>query len=106
MKQRSLLTTQAKPGCKVCRTVRPFLIVAVSLIALLWSRPDWRLPDGFDYSTIVGDVFALVCVLYVVWRVVDHLKHRPADESAEPLDVPVRRARRRNRVAGDPRGWK
>lgn len=106
MKQRSLLTTQDKPGCKVCRTVRPFLIVAVGLIALLWSQPDWRFPEGFDYSAIVGDVFALVFVLYLAWRVYQYRKTERQGHLTHDADVPVRRGRRGNRVAGDPRGWK
>ncbi len=110
MKKRSILQqASASRGCKVCRTVRPFLIVALSLIALLWSKPDWRLPPDYDYSTLVGDLFLVGCLGYLAWRVYDYRKQaRAAGESANPVDVdvPARRVRRRNRVAGDPRGWK
>ena len=109
MTKRSILRSTTPSGtCKVCRTVRPFLIVALALIALLWSQPEWRLPSDYDYSTLVGDVFLVGCLLYVGWRVYEHRrslrKERFSDDGA--MDVsPVRPSRRRNRVAGDPRGW-
>lgn len=113
MKKRSILQqATAGSGCKVCRTIRPFLIVAVSLIALLWSKPEWRLPPDVDYSVLVGDIFVLGCLAYLVWRIYDHRKQVRAcgdshdSHDSTDLNAPVRRSRRRNRVAGDPRGWK
>lgn len=107
MKKRSILDS-SKPGsgCKVCRTVRPFLIVAGALLALLWSQPQWRFPEGFDYSTLVGDAFLTVFFLYMAWRVYDYRKRGAEESESLYEDVPVRRVRKRNRVVGDPRGWK
>jgi hypothetical protein len=110
MKKRSILQqVSAGGGCKVCRTIRPFLIVAGALMALLWSKPEWSLPSDIDYSTLVGDLFALAFLGYLAWRVYEYRRdQRQAGEHADSDDsaVPVRRVRRRNRVAGDPRGWK
>jgi hypothetical protein len=47
------------------------LILAAFLLILLWSDPDWRLPPGFDYATLVGDLFLwafLAMVAYKAWR--------------------------------------
>ena len=52
--------TDPKPPCKMCKRIRLFLMVAVGLIALLWSRPDFALPEGWDYSAMAGDAFLLV----------------------------------------------
>jgi hypothetical protein len=107
MKKRSILdSSKSGSGCKVCRTVRPFLIVAGALLALLWSQPQWRFPEGFDYSTLVGDVFLAAFVLYIVWRVYDYRKGGHEHDHSVYEEVPVRRVRKRNRVVGDPRGWK
>lgn len=57
--------TPAKPPqkvCKVCQTVRHFLILAAFLLVMLWVQPEWRLPAGFDYSTLVGDLFLLAFI--------------------------------------------
>ena len=110
MKKRSILQqTTPGGGCRVCRTIRPFLIVAGGLIALLWSQPQWRLPPDYDYSTLVGDLFLVAFLAYFAWRVYDY-RQQQGESGAEPVGgddpISVRRMRRRNRVAGDPRGWK
>jgi hypothetical protein len=46
-----------KKDCKVCRQIRQFLILAGALLVLIWAQPGWRLPPGFDYTTLVGDLF-------------------------------------------------
>ena len=48
--------------------IRYFLIVAGMLLLALWARPDWRLPPGYDYSAIVGDLFLGAFVVVFIWR--------------------------------------
>jgi len=48
--------------------IRYFLIVAGMLLLALWARPDWRLPPGYDYSAIVGDLFLGAFVVVFVWK--------------------------------------
>ena len=60
--------TKRKKTCAVCMRIRYFLIVAGMLLLALWARPDWRLPPGYDYSAIVGDLFLGAFVVVFVWK--------------------------------------
>lgn len=65
-----------KNNCKFCRNVRYFLIFAAFLLVMLWTQPEWRLPAGIDYSTLVGDLFLLAFLVTFGWKLWDHLKSR------------------------------
>jgi hypothetical protein len=57
--------------CKTCKQIRYFLVIAAAILMLMWSQPDWRLPPGFDYATLVGDLFLwafLLVFAYKAWR--------------------------------------
>ena len=58
----------APKACKVCQTIRHFLILAAFLIVMLWLQPEWRLPAGFDYSTLVGDLFLLAFIAMLGYK--------------------------------------
>lgn len=60
--------SKRKKTCAVCMRIRYFLIVAGMLLLALWARPDWRLPPGYDYSAIVGDLFLGAFVAVFVWK--------------------------------------
>ena len=60
--------TKRKKTCAVCMRIRYFLIVAGMLLLALWARPDWRLPPGYDYSAIVGDLFLGAFVVVFLWK--------------------------------------
>ncbi len=60
--------TKRKKTCAVCMRIRYFLIVAGMLLLALWARPDWRLPPGYDYSAIVGDLFLGAFVGVFLWK--------------------------------------
>lgn len=62
--------------CKVCRQIRQFLILAAALLVLLWSQPDWRLPQGIDYATLVGDVFLWGFLALFAFKAWQHYKDR------------------------------
>jgi hypothetical protein len=55
--------------CRACVWTRYFLVVAAVLVIGLWSGSAIVLPEGFDYSLLVGDVFlwAFLAVLVVKW---------------------------------------
>jgi hypothetical protein len=54
--------------CAVCVQIRRFLIGAGFLLAMLWAKPDWNLPKGLDYTTLVGDLFLGAFVLLLGWK--------------------------------------
>jgi hypothetical protein len=62
--------------CKVCRHIRQFLILAAALLVLMWSQPDWRLPAGIDYTTLVGDVFLWSFLALFAFKAWQHYKDR------------------------------
>jgi hypothetical protein len=77
-----------------------FLICAASLLLLMWVRPDWQLPAGWDYGRLFADGVALAFVGLLAWKYWQHRRQPPADD--EPLPPP-RRHRPGPRVPGDPR---
>lgn len=51
-------------------------MVAVMLLVLMWSQPDWRLPAWFDLTTMAGDLFALAFVLLFAYKLWQHYRNR------------------------------
>ena len=62
--------------CKVCRNIRQFLILAAALLVLMWAQPNWRLPAGIDYTTLVGDVFLWGFLALFAFKAWQHYKDR------------------------------
>lgn len=62
--------------CKVCRQIRQFLILAAALLVLMWAQPDWRLPPGFDYTTLVGDLFLWAFLALFAFKAWQHYRNR------------------------------
>ena len=60
-------TKQKKP-CVVCFRIRYFLIFSGLILILLWLRPEWRLPPGYDYAAIVGDLFLAAFLVVLAWK--------------------------------------
>ena len=85
-------TRPGKPGqdCKVCRTIRRFLLLAALLLVLVWSQPDWRLPPHYDYSTLVGDLFLLAFVLVFAWKYYVYRREQRAERERERAQERVR----------------
>jgi hypothetical protein len=63
------MATNPQKPCKACQLIRRFLLLAAGLLGVLYLQPDWRLPPGFDYGKLVGDLFALVFVLLLGWKI-------------------------------------
>ena len=73
-------TKQKKP-CVVCFRIRYFLIFSGLILILLWLRPDWRLPPGYDYAAIVGDLFLAAFLVVLAWK---WLVYRRSLEQQQP----------------------
>lgn len=54
-------------------------MVALVLVVGLWAQPDWALPAGWDYSTLVGDLFLLAFVLLLAMKFRHYRKARQQD---------------------------
>jgi hypothetical protein len=77
------------PGkdCPVCRQIRRFLMGAGFLLVMMWAQPQWILPKGLDYATLVGDVFLAVFVLVFGWKYYHYRQEKKASSAAdEPRD--------------------
>lgn len=85
--------TKRKKTCAVCMRIRYFLIVAGMLLLALWARPDWRLPPGYDYGAIVGDLFLAAFVVVFVWKYVVYRRSRTTDKNSPSADDLSREAR-------------
>lgn len=74
--------------CKICKQLRYFLVVAACLMALMWVQPNWRLPGGFDYNILVGDLFLWAFVSLFVYKLWEYQKNKhkqpDADEEWRP----------------------
>jgi hypothetical protein len=62
------MQARIKPPCRVCALIRRFLFGIALLGFLAWTNPDWTLPEGYDYSTIVGDLFLVVFLAVLAWK--------------------------------------
>ncbi len=60
--------------CKTCRHIRQFLILAAVLLVLMWAQPAWRLPPGYDYTTLVGDLFLWGFLALFAFKAWQHYK--------------------------------
>jgi hypothetical protein len=69
-------TPPTRKACKVCQTIRHFLILAAFLLLMLWVQPEWRLPAGFDYSALVGDLFLLAFIAMLGYKYWQYRKDR------------------------------
>gem|GEM_PF-2964251 len=63
------MATSPKLPCKACQLIRRFLLLAAGLLGVLYLQPDWRLPAGINYGKLIGDLFALVFVLLLGWKI-------------------------------------
>lgn len=86
-------TTKRKKPCAVCMRIRYFLIVAGMLLLALWARPDWRLPPGYDYSAIIGDLFLAAFVVVFIWKYWVYRRSRNQSEAGDAAGDASREAR-------------
>ena len=61
-----------KKPCAVCALIRKFLFVAAIVLAVMWVKPEWRLPPGYNYSAMLGDVFLAAFVLVFAYKWWEH----------------------------------
>jgi uncharacterized membrane protein YcjF (UPF0283 family) len=85
--------SKRKKTCAVCMRIRYFLIVAGMLLLALWARPDWRLPPGYDYSAIVGDLFLGAFVVVFLWKYWVYRRSRNQKEAGDTAADASREAR-------------
>jgi len=77
--------------CPVCRQIRRFLLGAGFLLVMMWAQPQWVLPPGFDYGTLVGDLFLAAFVLVFGWKYYRYRQDKKASTpSTHPNDPPPR----------------
>ena len=72
----SPLNKAKNKDCKVCRRIRQFLILAAALLVMMWAQPGWRLPPGFDYTTLVGDLFLWAFLALFAFKAWQHYRDR------------------------------
>ncbi|UFS56060.1 hypothetical protein LN050_09910 [Comamonadaceae bacterium M7527] len=61
-----------KKPCLVCMRIRKFLYVAAIILAVMWLKPEWRLPPGYNYSAILGDLFVAAFVIVFAYKWWEH----------------------------------
>ena len=52
--------------------IRKFLYVAAVILAVMWLKPEWRLPPGYNYSAILGDLFVAAFVIVFAYKWWEH----------------------------------
>jgi hypothetical protein len=62
--------------CKACQYIRKFLILAAALLILMWAQPDWRLPPGFDDTTLTGGLFVWGFLALFAFKALQYYKNR------------------------------
>lgn len=65
-------TLSKKKPCVVCMRIRKFLYVAAVILAVMWLKPEWRLPPGYNYSAILGDLFVAAFVIVFAYKWWEH----------------------------------
>jgi hypothetical protein len=60
-----------KKPCVMCMRIRYFVLAAVVVLVVMWLKPEWRLPPGYNYGAMVGDLFFVIFVVllgYKIWE--------------------------------------
>ena len=65
-------TLSKKKPCVMCMRIRKFLYVAAIILAVMWLKPEWRLPPGYNYSAILGDLFVAAFVIVFAYKWWEH----------------------------------
>jgi hypothetical protein len=55
----------------MCMRIRYFVLAAVVVLVVMWLKPEWRLPPGYNYGAMVGDLFFVIFVVllgYKIWE--------------------------------------
>ena len=83
-RSRSKPNTPLKGGCRICKQLRYFIVLAICLLVLMWVQPDWRLPQGIDYNLLVGDLFLwafIALLVYKFWQYRRSLKQSDSSQN-------------------------
>ena len=72
-------------NCPSCKRIRAFLLLAAVILVAMWTQPELALPPGFDYPKLIGDLFAVVFVVLLVWQIWRYIKERQAGKHNDGL---------------------
>ncbi len=65
--------------CGTCLLVRRFLLAVGFLAVAYLTSPQWHLPEGVDYDTLVGDVFLVMFLVVLAYRFRQYRRRTQAD---------------------------
>lgn len=68
--------------CGTCRLVRRFLLAVGFLAVVYLTSPQWHLPEGVDYGTLVGDAFLVTFFLVLAYRFRQFRRRTQADANS------------------------
>ena len=65
-------TTNQKKPCVICMRIRYFVLAAAVVLVVMWLKPEWRLPRGYNYGAMVGDLFFALFVAALGYKIWEH----------------------------------
>jgi membrane protein CcdC involved in cytochrome C biogenesis len=92
---------KAKKPCKLCKRIRYFMMVLAAIVIMKLLVPGARLPEGYDYARIAGDVALLAFLGVFVWKFWEYRREKKRqDELAdiEPWRLAIREAAQARRA--------
>tara|TARA_B100001248_G_C27150314_1_gene348681 strand:+ start:251 stop:496 length:246 start_codon:yes stop_codon:yes gene_type:complete len=57
-----------KPTCEVCRLIRNYLIIAVPIIIVIYTQPEFSHLQGLNLTNLSAMLFGTAFVVVVLWK--------------------------------------
>jgi disulfide bond formation protein DsbB len=57
-----------RPPCAVCKLIRTYMFVAIPMILIMWTRPEFTKLKGISLTNGFASLIAVVFVTMVIWK--------------------------------------
>ncbi len=62
------MDNQNRSPCAVCKLVRTYMLVAIPMILIMWTRPELKKLQGISLTNGFATIITIGFVTMVVWK--------------------------------------
>ena len=84
----------------MCMRIRYFVLAAVVVLVVMWLKPEWRLPPGYNYGAMVGDLFFALFIVALGYKIWEHKRDVAVNGSTQE-DRYAKLRERTNKITAD-----